>query len=205
MGVLRCWVFAAWLVAVAVHQACAVTFELGSTRRRCIFEQLRKDQLATGEYVVLGGDASDVSVDVSVKGPAGDEIFTKVRSSGGKFGFTAARAGDYTVCFQNNDLIEHRIKVSLRSGVEAKDLSEIVQRDHLKPLSAEILRIDETIKNVRSELLLLKQREAEMRETNESINSRVTWFSLFSVGVVTTLGVWQILTLKSYFMEKKLI
>jgi len=200
-------VLLALLAAVAaalLRGARAVTFDVPGPGSRCVSDVLRKDQLATGEYAVQG-DAAEVGIEVKVTGPRGEEVFTKHRTNGGRFGFTANAAGDHKVCFKNTDMVEHRVTIRLRSGVEAKDLAEIVQRDHLQPLSAEVLRIEETVRGIRTELLELKIREAEMRETNETINSRVTMFSLFSVAVVSSLGVWQILYLKSYFLEKKLI
>lgn len=199
---------AAALLALWPHVR-GVTFDIPSTESRCIFDQLGKDTLCTGEFSVGsregGAHKGHVRVNVQVTDPSGHEVFAQHGTNGGKFGFTADRSGNYKVCFDNKDMVEHRVTIKLRSGVEAKDLTEIVQREHLKPLSAEILRIEETVRNIREELLLLKHREAEMRKTNDSINSRVTYFSLFSVGVVSSLGLWQVLHLKSYFMEKKLI
>mmetsp|Transcript_17775 Transcript_17775/g.35097 ORF Transcript_17775/g.35097 Transcript_17775/m.35097 type:complete len:209 (+) Transcript_17775:272-898(+) len=182
----------------------AIRFEVPSTEERCIFDILRKDQLATGEFEVQA-DSEDVSMDVHVRGPNGEEIFSKRSAKVSKFGFTAEHSGEHSFCLRNKDMVNREVSVKFRSGVEAKDLTEIVQRHHLKPLSAEVIRIQETIRAVRQELTALKQREAEMRDMNESINSRVTLFSFFSVAVVGSLGVWQIIYLKSYFQRKKLI
>mmetsp|Transcript_1332 Transcript_1332/g.2170 ORF Transcript_1332/g.2170 Transcript_1332/m.2170 type:complete len:200 (-) Transcript_1332:22-621(-) len=182
-----------------------LTFEVGSTEERCVFDTMRKDVLATGEYTVLGQDTAQVSVDIQVTGPTGEEVFAQQKKEHGKFGFTAQHDGDYNVCFKNHDMVTRRIHLHLKSGAEAKDLSEIVQRDHLKPLSVELLRIKETIADIGLELRKLQSREREMRDINETINSRVTWFSIFSVAVVASLGVWQVLHLKNYFAAKKLI
>lgn len=202
------WLAAVVAVAVALLARAApaecVRFTVASAGRRCVLDELRKDQLATGEYVVEGRSRS-AQVDISVTGPGGEEVFARSGASEGQFGFTAAREGDYEVCFHNREAAERMVSVKLRSGVEAKDLSEMVQQHHVKPLSAEVFRIQETIRTIRDELLSFKETEAQMRDLNESINTRVTLFSLFSVGVVSSLGVWQILYLKRYFAEKKLI
>jgi len=193
------------LWAGSLRGVTAVRFEVPSGRERCIFDVLRKDQLATGEYGVDSASDGNVNVDISVTGPNGEEVFSKRKTDSGKFGFAAMSHGEHTICVKNNDMVERLVQLKLRSGVEAKDLSEIVQRHHLEPVAAEILRIKETVKSVRHELTELKQREAEMREMNESINTRVTLFSLFSILVVSTLGVWQVFYLRNYFAEKKLI
>ncbi|GBG32951.1 Transmembrane emp24 domain-containing protein [Hondaea fermentalgiana] len=191
-------------VSPLVFQASCVRFEVASTEERCIFDVLRKDQLVTGEFEVHA-DGDDVNMDIHVTGPLGEEVFSKQNSKMAKFGFTAEAAGEHVLCLRNNDMITREVQVKLRSGVEAKDLTEVVQRHHLKPLSAEVIRIQETIRDVRHELTALKQREAEMRDMNESINTRVSLFSFFSIAVVGSLGAWQIMYLKSYFQRKKLI
>ncbi|RLN36580.1 hypothetical protein BBJ28_00021817, partial [Nothophytophthora sp. Chile5] len=53
--------------------------------------------------------------------------------------------------------------------------------------------------------LYMREREAAMRDTNESTNSRVLWFSFFSIVVLLGMGVWQVLYLKKFFKSKKLI
>jgi len=179
-----------------------VRMELASTGTRCVFDNLETDELAVGEFWIEGETAR---VNVVVHGPRGKEVYSSRDKTAGKFGFTADKAGDYKVCFENRDMVDHLVTLKFRSGVEAKDLSAVVQKDQLKPMHAEIMRIEETLVDIRTHLLNMKYRESEMRDLNEKINFRVSSFSLFSVVVVATLGVWQILYLRSYFAEKKII
>ena len=44
-----------------------------------------------------------------------------------------------------------------------------------------------------------------MRDTNESTNSRVLYFSIFSMCCLLGLATWQVLYLRKYFKSKKLI
>ena len=50
----------------------------------------------------------------------------------------------------------------------------------------------------------MRQREEEMRDTNESTNSRIKWFSSATIIIVSILGGWQIMYLRSYFKAKNL-
>lgn len=45
----------------------------------------------------------------------------------------------------------------------------------------------------------------QMRDTNESTNSRVLYFSIFSMCCLLGLATWQVLYLRKYFKSKKLI
>ena len=47
--------------------------------------------------------------------------------------------------------------------------------------------------------------QEEMRDTNESTNSRVLYFSLFSMCCLLGLATWQVLYLRKFFKSKKLI
>lgn len=138
-------------------------------------------------------------------GPYDKEVYSQENVRDGKFGFTSTTAGEYKACFTNEGMVQHSIQFKYLSGVEAKDLAGVIEHDHLKPIEAELLRLDEVLQGVRKEMLLLKEREANMRDTNESTNTRVTIFSFASVAIMSSLGLWQIFYLKKYFAEKKLI
>ena len=65
--------------------------------------------------------------------------------------------------------------------------------------------MEDTISSIHKEMLYMREREESMRDTNESTNARVMWFSVLSIGMLLSLGVWQIVHLKSFFRAKKLI
>mmetsp|Transcript_11110 Transcript_11110/g.13883 ORF Transcript_11110/g.13883 Transcript_11110/m.13883 type:complete len:220 (+) Transcript_11110:200-859(+) len=182
-----------------------INFDLESTKTRCVMDILDKDVLATGEFTVSTGSTDSTHVNIRVIGPNSEEVFRQDNIRSGKFGFTATLPGKYSACFTNEGMIRHSINFDYRSGVEAKDLTGIIQTEHLKPIEAEVLRISEALQAIRHEVLSTKVHEEEMRETNDSTNARVTYFSYFSVFISLTLGVWQIVHLKNYFLEKKLI
>ncbi len=122
-----------------------------------------------------------------------------------KFAFVSTKSGRYISCFDNEDTVAHYVTLKLRSGVEAKDLSEIAQHEHLKPLSIELLRLQQIVSSIRDEMLKMKLWEGEMRDLNETTNSRVTIFSLFSVFIVLTLGISQVHYLRNFLASKKVI
>lgn len=50
-----------------------------------------------------------------------------------------------------------------------------------------------------SEMDYLRSREQRLRDTNESTNTRVKWFAFATMGMLVSLGVWQIVYLRAYF------
>lgn len=50
-----------------------------------------------------------------------------------------------------------------------------------------------------SEMDYLRQREQKLRDTNESTNNRVKWFAFGTMGMLVSLGAWQVIYLRAYF------
>lgn len=50
-----------------------------------------------------------------------------------------------------------------------------------------------------AEMEYLRHREQKLRDTNESTNNRVKWFAFGTMGMLVSLGAWQIIYLRAYF------
>lgn len=55
------------------------------------------------------------------------------------------------------------------------------------------------VSEIVSEMDYLRSREQKLRDTNESTNTRVKWFAFATMGMLVSLGVWQIVYLRAYF------
>ena len=69
----------------------------------------------------------------------------------------------------------------------------------------ELRRLEDLSESIVNDFAYMRAREEEMRDTNESTNSRVFYFSIFSMICLLGLAVAQVLYLKKYFKSKKLI
>ncbi|KIH58941.1 hypothetical protein ANCDUO_10843 [Ancylostoma duodenale] len=100
----------------------------------------------------------------------------------------------------------------MKHGVEAKNYDDIAKAEKLKPLEVELRRLEDLSDQIVKDFAFMRQREEEMRNTNESTNSRVLYLSIFSMLCLLSLAAWQLLTLffkvmflRNYFKQKKLI
>uniref|UniRef100_A0A673G5W7 Transmembrane p24 trafficking protein 10 n=1 Tax=Sinocyclocheilus rhinocerous TaxID=307959 RepID=A0A673G5W7_9TELE len=57
----------------------------------------------------------------------------------------------------------------------------IAKVEKLKPLEVELRRLEDLSESVVNDFAYMKKREEEMRDTNESTNTRVLYFSIFSM------------------------
>ena len=184
----------------------AFHLELASTELRCVFDLLKKDMLATGYYSVAKREnGQPTGMHISVTDPEGEVVFATDNAEEGKFAYTARVEGKFTTCIRNANLLPREIELKLKSGVEAKDLSEVAQKEHLMPLGVELLRLEQVAEEIRTELKSLFQSEADMREVNEETNSRVRFTTAFSLFVILSVGAWQIIHVRRFLAAKKVV
>ncbi|RIB01723.1 emp24/gp25L/p24 family/GOLD-domain-containing protein [Gigaspora rosea] len=127
-----------------------------------------------------------------------------------RLAFTTHANADISVCFTNtldedfqpNPQYHRMIDLDIDIGAEAIDPNQF---EKLKPMEAELRKLEQVVQEIVDEMDYLRQREARMRDTNESTNERVKWFSLGTMFVLVCLGFWQIVYLKKFFQKKRLI
>jgi hypothetical protein len=200
-------IFILSLLLFIIQTTNSFTLHLESTEERCVADGLKKDALATGFYSVERDPTDDkpTRVHLSVTGPDGSIVFSSENAMEGKFAFAAALDGKYETCIRNTDLISHRVVLKLKSGVEALDLTEVAQKEHLRPLALELLRLEKISSEIRSEILAFSQAEADMRNINESTNTRVKYLTVFSCTVCFLVGIGQVYFVRTFLRRKKVI
>ena len=97
------------------------------------------------------------------------------------------------------------IELDIDIGADAKDWSAIQANEKLKPVEAELRKIEEMTAEVVTEMEYLRSREQKLRDTNESTNTRVKWFGVLTTWLLIGLWAWQIMYLRAYFRSKHLI
>lgn len=91
------------------------------------------------------------------------------------------------------------VELDVDIGADAKDWSAIQATEKLKPVEADLRRMEEMVAEIVSEMDYLRTREQKLRDTNESTNNRVKWFGFGTTFLLIGLWVWQVLYLRAYF------
>lgn len=107
--------------------------------------------------------------------------------------------------FSDQPKINREVSLVLKHGVEAKNYDDLAKAEKLKPLEVELRRLEDLSDSIVQDFAYMRQREEEMRSTNESTNARVLYLSIFSMLCLLGLATWQVLYLRRYFKAKKLI
>jgi len=119
----------------------------------------------------------------------------------------------YGICFQNTSSEKHVHVVfdvvlhseDIRGGEDMNKATDFDKKRHLTPLEVSLEQSIAAAHSVLREMKYMEKREARMRQTTDSINSRVRWFSYLSVGVLLVVTYVQVTYLKRYFHKKKLM
>ncbi|TDH67948.1 hypothetical protein CCR75_004185 [Bremia lactucae] len=198
------------VLALSVSILKAVQFDIRRQSDKCLSDEVAEGSLVVVHYNVIGGMRGQSGVALTITDPLRKYLKedTNIDTSSDdihKFSFTADIGGIYAVCFLNSNTRPVRVMLDYKHGVEAKDYTEVAKREHLMPVEKELRKMEDTVDEIHREMLYMREREAMMRNTNESTNSRVLWFSFFSIVILLSMGLWQVLYLKKFFKSKKLI
>ncbi|XP_002128822.1 transmembrane emp24 domain-containing protein 10-like [Ciona intestinalis] len=191
-----------------IKGAYSIYFELPMDTEKCLREEIHKDVLVTGDYDV--STQPSVKVSLKVTDTNGHILYQKDEATQGKFAFTTDDYDMFQICFTSKadfkgKMPPQEVKLLLKRGVEAKNYDELAKTEKLKPLEVELRRLEDLSESIVQAFAYMKKREEEMRNTNESTNSRVLYFSMFSMLCLIGLATWQVLYLRKFFKSKKLI
>nr|ACO08619.1 Transmembrane emp24 domain-containing protein 10 precursor [Oncorhynchus mykiss] len=187
----------------------SITFYLPVNLRKCLREEIHKDVLVTGEYEV--SEQPNAKNNLKITDSSGHILYSKEDASKGKFAFTTEDYDMFEVCFESKSplgtgrVTDQLVNLDMKHGVEAKNYEEIAKVEKLKPLEVELRRLEDLSESIVNDFAYMKKREEEMRDTNESTNIRVLYFSIFSMCCLIGLATWQVFYLRRFLKAKKLI
>ncbi|KAH7135370.1 endoplasmic reticulum vesicle protein 25 precursor [Dendryphion nanum] len=209
------------LLLVALPIVSALKFEIHAVQQhdaakyeRCIRNFVAKDQLVVVTAIVSGQRGDGQTLNIHIRDAMGNDYGRPKDVYGeNRYAFTSHADSAFDVCFENvlnqnragNMNPSRNVELDIDIGADAKDWSAIQAGEKLKPVEAELRRIEEVIAEVVGEMDYLRGREQKLRDTNESTNERVKWFALGTMGMLVGLGAWQVVYLRAYFRSKHLI
>ncbi|KAK6530834.1 p24 complex component [Arthrobotrys megalospora] len=185
---------------VAAHN-----IQLMAHSRECFHENLHKDDKMTVTFQVGDrefGGAGNLDIDFWIQDPSGNLRINEPHTSVGDHSFTAHEDGKYTYCFSNEG-----------SSVSSKEVSfnvhgvvYVAEEEHPSdPLEKEVRLLAENLNAVKDEQEYIVLRERVHRNTAESTNDRVKWWSIFQLFVLVGNCVFQVFYLKRFFEIKRVV
>ncbi|KIW46365.1 hypothetical protein, variant [Exophiala oligosperma] len=183
----------------------AHNIQLKAHTRECFHEELHKDDKMTVTFQVGDrefGGSGNLDIDFYITDPAGNYETQMSTVSSGDYSFEARMDGKYIYCFSNEHWSANSKEVSFNvHGIVYVPESEAPS----DPLEGEVRQLSELLAQVKDEQTYIVVRERTHRNTAESTNARVKWWSIFQLGVLIGEGVFQVWWLKRFFEVKRVV
>ncbi|KAF2458959.1 emp24/gp25L/p24 family/GOLD-domain-containing protein [Lineolata rhizophorae] len=192
--------FAGLLQVVSAHN-----IQMKAHSRECFHETLHADDKMTVTFQVGDrefGGSGNLDIDFWIQRPKGGYQVHERGVSSGDHSFTAKEDGRYMYCFSNEHWSSTSKEVSFNvHGIVYVPESEAPQ----DPLEKEVRQLSELVAQVKDEQGYIVVRERTHRNTAESTNARVKWWSIFQLMVLVAEGVFQVWWLKRFFEVKRVV
>merc|ERR1712076_229680 len=208
-----------FFVFVALPVAQGLYFHIGETERKCFIEEIPDETMVVGNYKVEMFDkmqnkyvptVSGLGMHVEVRDPDDKVIMSRTYAAEGRFTFTSHTAGEHIICLHSNSSAwfgggQLRVHLDIQVGEHANDYQQIAAKDRLTELQLRVRQLLDQVEQITKEQNYQRYREERFRQTSESTNSRVLWWSLGQTCILVVMGAWQMRHLKTFFEAKKLV
>ncbi|KAG2205702.1 hypothetical protein INT47_008059 [Mucor saturninus] len=191
------------LVAITflLKLAVALNIDVPAHQNECFYEELEEGDKMTLTFEV--GEGGNLDIDVWLSNPQDAILASSSRESKGAFSIKADKEGRYTYCFSNKMSAVTAKSVNFNAHVmENTDAKGDTVED---PLKKEIEELAESILAVKAEQEYIVSREKKHRDTAESTNSRVKWWSVSQLILLVVVCLWQVHYLKHFFEGKSTV
>ena len=98
-----------------------------------------------------------------------------------------------------------KIDLKWHIGMAMDNWNKLVDKEHMDVLVAELGRLELMADALYEEITWIREKESEMRDLNEAINTKVVFFSAATLFVSIVLSVLQLVYLKRFFKAKKVL
>lgn len=203
------YTFLVLMVLMIVDVQC-IMFYLEPNGRRCLRGEIQPHIARYGELEV--SEIPGQTVHYEVKDTKGD-ILSRHEIAHGKswkFTFSTEMFDTFEICIHSQVPthqrgMRHEVTLSIKHGVETKNYEAIAEAAKLKPIEVELKRLEDLSASIVQDFVRMRHNEEQIRDTNEATNSRVLYFSVFSMCCLLGLATWQVFYLRRFFRAKKLI
>ncbi|NXL97464.1 TMD11 protein, partial [Tyrannus savana] len=196
-------------------------FHIGEREEKCIIEDLPSDTLVFGNYKVQRWDthkhgflesAPGLGMYVTVSTPDDEVLLSKLYGPQGTFSFTSHLSGEHIICFQSNSTrllafagSKLRFHLDIRVGEHFLDESAVQAKEKVDEVNVRLEHLIEQIQHVSKEQDYEREREEKFRKTSEETNSNILWWAIVQTLTLISVGIWQIKSLRDFFIAKKLV
>ncbi|CAG9325899.1 unnamed protein product [Blepharisma stoltei] len=192
----------------------ALHFYLTEGYEKCFILDVPDQTVVLGEYNLLDPppeDAPDQGVNLKITDPNGVIIHQRLVRSAGKFSFTSQTSGQNRICLLPTSSSWFGTSKKIRFDLGMDNTREKIHHEHLASkeqvthLGEIVTAVNERLSEIVKGQNYAREKEALFKDESEQVNSRILWFTIFQTVVILVSGVWQIWSLRRFFISRKLV
>jgi len=195
------------ICSIAIIGTNAVYFSFFNIMEKCLIEDFRHQDNIVAHYVNRNADISKFVI--RVIDPNGKELMNQRLTDKGQFTFTSKQDGIHKVCFmpEHGPWIDKRsqVRFEIRISNGEHNYEDLAKKEHLSNLQVMIMKIKDHCDDFIKMQEQNREDESTQVEQNQNVNERVIYTTLFQTVVILVSGVYQIYSLRKYFIQKKLL
>eukprot|EP00920_Eleutheroschizon_duboscqi_P019086 GHVT01045243.1.p1 GENE.GHVT01045243.1~~GHVT01045243.1.p1 ORF type:complete len:216 (+),score=48.22 GHVT01045243.1:638-1285(+) len=201
----RCLRLAGLAALMAAYHVAAASYDLAPNARDCFYTDAQPSEIVAGSYeTFLGDEALRVSVE-STKTPV--QVLYQSTGEADNFKVEVKEAGAYALCFRNLLSYEQIVTFNVRVLKHDQDhrLEDLATQDDSNRIVIMAEDLLAKVGEVRDQQSHAVARESFHRDTTESTNSRVLWWTLLQLATLVALSAFQLYYMRSFFEVKTII
>ena len=219
---MRCQtcLFACVFLSLVVAPANSLYFLVTQGVKRCFLEEVPAHTVVVGVYQnpeidtdgTLDKYGQPMGITITVLQDSAKVILQENAAVDGRFAFTSEEEGVFEICMEVNQTTgwfgepkKFKFHLDIQVGESSIDYTALAKKEHLSDVEIRVRKLSDRITAITNEMHYQRKREEEFRNTSESTNTRVMWWSIFQTSVMLLSTLWQIKHLKTFFEEKKLV
>jgi len=178
-----------------------LTVQVEPKSKDCFFYDARASEQIKLVFFVTRGGLLDI--DLKITGPSNEPIYSSLLFESGTQSFTATRQGPYEICF-SNEMARWTSKIvsfEVFAGEQAAD--GVLTKDTLDPIQNYLKGVATSLDKVQQDQRYLRIREQKHRDTADSTNSRILYYSIAESVVLLCLSLGQVFYLRRFFDTKR--
>lgn len=201
------------LALLLISAASALRFYLTEGSEHCFVLDYPANTVILGKYNLLdrpSDPALQQGVQMTVTNPNNLILTQRLITHDGKFSIAIQEVGKHRLCLKSTGTSwvtskKLRLEISLDTGDDDIDHEHIASKGdvmHLQELALQVIeRSSEVIKQQEHN----RGREEEFQSASDVVHGRVLWFTIIQTGIIVLAGAWQIVSLRSFILSRKLV
>lgn len=197
----------------------AFQFSLPSKGQKCFKEEVPSESEITIDVRAKEGYGQFVDATLTVvpeSSESADEtvlLWKEPSISQSKYTQRIDKGGELELCFTSRTApgitipatASRFVELDFVVGSSSQSLEKVATRDKLRPVQIQLLQLEGTVRDVLTEYLFYKNREQEMRSSNERMNSRIFWSSIAVISIIVVFSFIEMKHLERFLRRKRMI